>query len=83
VSRELSAVVVGGGIGGLAAAAALGRSGVRVTVLERGDGRREPGAGLSLSPNAYRALEALGVAEEVERARRSRRRPSSVPTAGR
>ncbi|MFI7704619.1 FAD-dependent monooxygenase [Nonomuraea sp. NPDC049480] len=59
------AVVVGGGIGGLAAAIALHRSGWRVTVLERAGEFGEIGAGLALWPNAMRALAALGLAERV------------------
>ncbi|TMR99894.1 FAD-dependent monooxygenase [Nonomuraea basaltis] len=60
-----AAVVVGGGIGGLAAAIALHRIGWRVTVLERAGEFSEIGAGLALWPNAMRALAALGLAERV------------------
>ncbi|MBB5783563.1 FAD-dependent monooxygenase [Nonomuraea jabiensis] len=60
-----AAVVVGGGIGGLAAAIALHRIGWRVTVLERAAEFGEIGAGLALWPNATRALAALGLAEQV------------------
>jgi 2-polyprenyl-6-methoxyphenol hydroxylase-like FAD-dependent oxidoreductase len=62
---ERTVVVVGGGIGGLAAAVALRRVGWRVSVLERAAGFGEVGAGLSLWPNAVRALGALGLAERV------------------
>ncbi len=58
-------VVVGGGIGGLAAAVALHRRGREVVVLERAAEFTEIGAGLSLWPNAMRALAALGLAEQV------------------
>ncbi|MBB6344408.1 2-polyprenyl-6-methoxyphenol hydroxylase-like FAD-dependent oxidoreductase [Nonomuraea muscovyensis] len=58
-----AAVVVGGGIGGLAAAVALHRIGWRVTVLERAGAFGEIGAGLAIWPNAMRALAALGLAE--------------------
>jgi len=44
-------VVVGGGIGGLAAALCLRRHGADVTVLEQADAIREVGAGLQISPN--------------------------------
>jgi 2-polyprenyl-6-methoxyphenol hydroxylase-like FAD-dependent oxidoreductase len=58
---ERCAVVVGGGIGGLAAARALQLSGWSVQVLEQAE-RLEPlGAGISLWPNAVVALDALGV----------------------
>lgn len=60
-----TAVVVGGGIGGLAAAVALGLRGWRVSVLERSPEFTEAGAGLSLWPNAMRALAALGLADRV------------------
>ncbi|MFI5915046.1 FAD-dependent oxidoreductase [Dactylosporangium sp. NPDC051541] len=57
-----SAVVVGAGIGGLAAAGALARSGWKVTLLERDDRLRPGKAALVLWPNGVRALRALGLA---------------------
>ncbi|MDA0566841.1 FAD-dependent monooxygenase [Streptomonospora sp. S1-112] len=60
-----TAVVVGGGIGGLAAALALRRIGWSATVLERAPAFGEVGAGMSQSPNALRALDALGVGERA------------------
>ncbi|MFF1696275.1 FAD-dependent monooxygenase [Streptomyces sp. NPDC058257] len=62
---QRAATVVGGGIGGLAAAIALHRRGWRVEVLERAPKFTEIGAGISLWPNALRALEALGLADTV------------------
>jgi 2-polyprenyl-6-methoxyphenol hydroxylase-like FAD-dependent oxidoreductase len=53
------AIVVGAGIGGLTAAIALRRAGWGVTVLERAERLEPAGAGISLWPNAVRALEAL------------------------
>ncbi|MER5426240.1 FAD-dependent monooxygenase [Streptosporangium roseum] len=58
-------IVVGGGIGGLAAAVGLHRVGCRVTVLERASAFRRVGAGLTLAPNAVRALDALGLGEQL------------------
>lgn len=58
-------IVVGGGIGGLTAALALGRAGVEAAVFERAPELREIGAGISLWANATRALKGLGVYEEV------------------
>ncbi|WP_327045836.1 FAD-dependent monooxygenase [Microbispora sp. NBC_01189] len=60
------AIVIGGGIGGLAAAVALRRVGWRVDVLERVHAFGEVGAGLSQSPNAMRALAELGLAGQAE-----------------
>ncbi|GAA1022184.1 MULTISPECIES: FAD-dependent monooxygenase [Amycolatopsis] len=59
------AVVVGGGIGGLAAAIGLRRVGWEVTVLERAPELTAIGAGISLWPNAQRALAELGVEPRI------------------
>lgn len=56
-----SATVVGAGIAGLTAALALARCGARVTVLERAPALTEVGAGIQLSANAVRVLDALGL----------------------
>jgi 2-polyprenyl-6-methoxyphenol hydroxylase-like FAD-dependent oxidoreductase len=59
------AVVVGAGIGGLAAALALHRTGWDVTVLERAPELGAVGAGLTLWPNAMRALDVLQLGDAV------------------
>ncbi|MET8836456.1 FAD-dependent oxidoreductase [Micromonospora sp. NPDC004540] len=64
---EPHAIVVGAGIGGLAAALALHRRRWRVTVLERAAEPRELGTGLTLMANALRGLDALGVGEAIRR----------------
>ena len=46
----LRAVVVGGGIGGIAAAVALARAGIDVQVHEQAQQLTEVGAGVSLAP---------------------------------
>jgi len=63
VTRE--ALVVGAGIGGLAAAVALHAAGWTVTVLERRAELRPVGGGLTLAANAMAALDALGLAKPV------------------
>jgi 2-polyprenyl-6-methoxyphenol hydroxylase-like FAD-dependent oxidoreductase len=57
--------IVGGGIGGIAAAVALHRIGIDVSVYERVELLREVGAGMMLWPNATRVLHELGLLEEV------------------
>lgn len=59
------AIVIGGGIGGLCAGIALQRTGVRVAVYEAAPAPREVGAGLTLWPNAIRALDRLGLGAAV------------------
>lgn len=60
----MDVVVIGAGLAGLAAATALARSGARrVRVLERAPHLREFGGGIQLSPNAVKALRAVGVGE--------------------
>ena len=58
-------IVVGGGIGGLAASLALVRQGFEVTVLEQAPEIGEIGAGIQLGPNAFSAFDALGVGEKA------------------
>jgi 2-polyprenyl-6-methoxyphenol hydroxylase-like FAD-dependent oxidoreductase len=73
---ERSAIVVGGGIGGLATALALSRSGWAVSVFEQAQAFEPVGAGLTLAPNAVRAMESLGLGEQL------RSRGAACGTAG-
>ncbi|QYN33946.1 FAD-dependent monooxygenase [Pseudonocardia sp. DSM 110487] len=57
--------IVGGGIGGLAAAAFLHRAGLPSTVYEQAPQLTEVGAGLVLAPNAARLLRRLGVLDRL------------------
>jgi len=61
-------IVVGAGIGGLAAALALQRRGFSVVVYERAQEIREIGAGLIVTSNARRALHNLGIDKALEAA---------------
>ena len=62
------AVIVGAGIGGLAAAIALQQAGWDVFVYERAYELREVGAGITLWANAVKVLRKLGVGEAIESA---------------
>jgi 3-hydroxybenzoate 6-monooxygenase len=66
VNVEIPLLVLGGGIGGVAAALSLARRGRRVHVLEKAPELTEIGAGLQLAPNAMRVLDWLGVLDEIK-----------------
>jgi 2-polyprenyl-6-methoxyphenol hydroxylase-like FAD-dependent oxidoreductase len=69
-------VVVGGGLGGLAAGVAAHRAGHAVVVLERSAELRETGTGIGVMPNGVRALDALGLGRPV------RERAIPLPAGG-
>lgn len=58
-------LIAGGGIGGLAAAAALLQKGIDVDVYEQAAELKEVGAGIQISPNGNRVLDALGVFQNL------------------
>jgi len=58
-------LVAGGGIGGLACALALARTGASVDVMEQSGALGEVGAGLQLGPNAVRVLDDWGLIDEL------------------
>ena len=64
-SSSYSVLIIGGGIGGVAAALALCRVRVPVRLFERAPELSEVGAGLGLWMNALRVLDQLGVGERV------------------
>jgi salicylate hydroxylase len=66
MSRIPRIAIVGGGIGGLSAALALERRGAETIVCEQAEALSEIGAGLNLTPNAVKALRALGIENEVQ-----------------
>jgi len=63
--EALKIAIIGGGIGGLSAAIALRKLGYAPVVYERALGLSEVGQGLGLFANAVRALDWLGVGDEV------------------
>ncbi|MEV0173775.1 FAD-dependent monooxygenase [Streptomyces sp. NPDC050803] len=65
MARTKRVVVIGGGIGGLTAAAALHLAGRQVTVLERAPSLEPVGAAISLAPNSLRALDVIGLGDEI------------------
>ena len=64
-------MIIGAGIGGLAAALALQRRGFRVAVYEKAKQIREVGAGVIITANARRALHDLGIDQKLPLRNRS------------
>jgi len=62
--KQARILVIGGGIGGLTAATALGQKGFEVTVIERDPDNAVEGVGISQQANVVRALGGLGLAED-------------------
>ncbi|WP_193180953.1 FAD-dependent monooxygenase [Nisaea sediminum] len=67
MSADGTALIIGSGVGGLSAAIALSRIGVACEIFERGTEIGRGGTGLTLWPNALRALEKLGITRNVTR----------------
>ena len=65
MARTERILIVGGGIGGMTAATALAQAGFRVTLLEAAPEFGEIGAGVTLSPNAMKGLDFIGVCDEA------------------
>src|SRR4051812_1048568 len=65
VSEIRRVLVVGGGVGGLTAAATFARRGVEVVLIERRPAFDIPGVGLGQPANALRVYNSLGVLEEI------------------
>ncbi len=59
------ALIIGAGIGGTSAAIALARRGWQVEIWEQAPAAEEVGAGLQVSPNAFRVLDAWGLGNTV------------------
>ncbi|HXQ82677.1 MAG TPA: FAD-dependent monooxygenase, partial [Xanthobacteraceae bacterium] len=63
--KDQQVLIVGGGIGGLAAALALARKGIAAQVIEQAAEFKEIGAGIQLGPNVFWMFEILGLIEPV------------------
>lgn len=61
----LPIILAGGGIGGVAAALALARKGIRTVVLEQAPALGEIGAGIQIAPNAFHCFDRLGVGDRA------------------
>ena len=61
--RDLNIAIIGGGIGGMAAGAALAGRGARVVLYEQAPELAEVGAGLQISPNGQAVLRAIGAGQ--------------------
>ena len=66
-ATALRVAILGGGIGGVAAANALLRCGIDVRVYEQASALTEVGAGVALQPNGLRMLRRLGFGDEIAR----------------
>jgi salicylate hydroxylase len=67
VSDRLTVAIIGGGIGGLAAANALHQRGIEVAVFEQADALGEIGAGVFMSPNSLLNIRGLGLGAELSK----------------
>lgn len=66
--QDRPVIVVGGGLGGLSVALALGQDGRRVQVLEQAPEISPIGYGIQLGPNVFKVLDRLGLSETVKAA---------------
>lgn len=67
MTKKTKIIIAGGGIGGMSAALALLKKGFDVEVYEQAAALTEVGAGVQISPNGARALDALGAFERLKK----------------
>ena len=65
MTKTCSIAIVGGGLAGLAAAAALARCGLAAEIFEAAPRLCEVGAGINVSPQAIRILRAIGLGDRT------------------
>jgi salicylate hydroxylase len=65
VSESCSIAIVGGGLAGLAAARALATFGMKAQVFEAAPALGEIGAAVNVSPQAVKALQAIGLGDRI------------------
>jgi FAD-dependent urate hydroxylase len=63
--HDLKVIIVGAGIGGLAAGIALSQAGFSVEIYDRVQALRPVGAGISLWSNGVKVLNRLGLGQEM------------------
>ena len=66
-ASRIPLLIIGGSIGGLAAALAASQAGYPAHVIEKSQEFAEIGAGLQLAPNATRMLDRLGILDEIKK----------------
>jgi len=64
--KQPTAIIAGGGIGGLNAALCLHKFGWNAVILEQAEAIAEVGAGIQISPNGMKVLQALNLDKEME-----------------
>jgi FAD-dependent urate hydroxylase len=79
---KLKVIIVGAGMGGLAAAIALDQAGYRVEVYDRVGKLRPAGAGISLWSNGVKVMNRLGLGEEIARIGGPMKRMAYLSKAG-
>lgn len=66
--QDFRVAIIGGGIGGVALARSLDRVGIDYRVFERAAAFGEIGAGVQMTPNAVKVMDALGLAPDLAEA---------------
>ncbi|RAS89357.1 FAD-dependent monooxygenase [Priestia endophytica] len=65
INQEQKVIIIGGGIGGVAAALASAEAGHKTKILEQAPQFGEIGAGIQMGPNAMAVLDRFGLADEI------------------